>query len=434
MASSGFRAGDRPASSMRHDRALTRRVAAGPHTWRVANPEHTTEERRASWTELFFDLVAVAGIGQLTHLLHRGPSLAEFGLYVVLYLAFWVVWACVTVYSNVAGEQARTTMVFGCMFGLCVMMAAVDGLPGEHAGVFAAIYVLVRIVSAMVWRRGQVVVDWPVAQIGAGTVPWVVSLWVPAPWKFVLWAVGLAIDLWIMFAVDAERRMVDAERRIRARLRRGRGRAPRGGPRGHATLPKLQALHADSPHLGERLGQFLIIVLGEGVISVIAAVSAEEWTVPVAMIGVCAFLSLLAMWALTLRFGFVPRMMEQSADASPLLLPRLMAMHCALSGAVATVAAGLGLVAAHPSGHLPAGMGWVLCGGAAAYFLVCGLGGVPSAGYLWLLRWPLPCLVVALGLALASPHLGGVWTVVGVTVVLIASVVSEATRVTTPMA
>ncbi|KAF0847137.1 low temperature requirement protein A [Nocardia caishijiensis] len=390
----------------------------------MANSEHTTEERRASWTELFFDLVAVAGIGQLTHLLHRGPSLGEFGLYVVLYLAFWVVWACVTVYSNVAGEQARTTMVFGCMFGLCVMMAAVDGLPGEHAAVFAGIYVLVRIVSGMVWRRGQVVVDWPIAQIGAGTVPWVVSLWVPAPWKFVLWAVGLAIDLWIMFAVDGERRMVDAERRMRARLRRGR--APRGHPR--FTPPKLQALHADSPHLGERLGQFLIIVLGEGVISVIAAVSTEDWTVPVAVIGVCAFLSLLAMWALTLRFGFVPRMMEQTDAASPLPLPRLMAMHCTLSAAVATVAAGLGLVAAHPSGHLPVGVGWVLCGGAAAYFLVCGLGGAVGAGFRWLLRWPLPCFLAALGLAAASPHLGGLWTVVGVTVVLIASVVSETTR------
>lgn len=397
----------------------------------MASPEHSTEERRASWTELFFDLVAVAGIGQLTHLLHRGPSLGEFGLYVVLYLAFWVVWACVTVYSNVAGEQARTTMVFGCMFGLCVMMAAVGGAPDEHMNVFAALYVLVRVASSMAWRRGQIVVDWPIAQIGAGIMPWLVSLWVPAPWKFVLWAAGLAIDLWIMFAIDSERLMVDAERRVRARLRSGRGGPPRGGPgrrSREATTPKLQALHADAPHLGERLGQYLIIVLGEGVISVIAAVSVQEWTLAVCVIGAAAFLCLIAMWALTLRYGFVPRLMGELPGAVGLPYQRVMAVHCAISGAIATVAAGLGLVAAHPSGHLSAGLGWVLGGGAAAFFLVCGLGGLRSAGARWLWRWPVPCLVVALALGWSAPHIGGVWLVLGVLCTLAAAVASETVR------
>ena len=34
-------------------------------------------ERHASWIELFFDLVVVAGIGQLAHLLPGAPSGAE---------------------------------------------------------------------------------------------------------------------------------------------------------------------------------------------------------------------------------------------------------------------------------------------------------------------------------------------------------------------
>ncbi|MEV0079164.1 low temperature requirement protein A [Nocardia neocaledoniensis] len=396
----------------------------------MAATQESTEERRASWTELFFDLVAVAGIGQLTHLLHRGPSLGEFGLYLVLYLAFWVLWACVTVYSNVAGEQARTTLVFGCMFGLCVMMAAVAGMPDEHATVFAVIFLLVRIASSAAWGRGQVLVDWPIAQLGAGTLPWIVSLWVPAPWKFVLWAVGLGLDLWVMFAVDAERMLADAERRVRARLRR-RPAGPRRGGREASMPSRVRAVRTDPAHLGERLGQFLIIVLGEGVISVIAAVSAEEWTLPVVVIGVGAFLSLLGMWALTLHFGFVPRMMSARADAVEVARHRVMGTHCALSAAVATVAAGLGLVAAHPSGHLPAGIGWVLGGGAAAFFLVCGLGGLPSAGPRWLLRWPVPCLLAAVVLAWAAPHLGGMWLVVGVMALLTAAVVAETARTRT---
>ncbi|MFF2084253.1 low temperature requirement protein A [Nocardia sp. NPDC058176] len=396
----------------------------------MAHPEQSTEERRASWTELFFDLVAVAGIGQLTHLLHRGPSLGEFGLYVLLYLAFWVVWACVTVYSNIEGEHAHTTMVFGCMFGLGVMMAAVAGVPDEHANVFAAIYVLVRIVSSSAWGRGRVVVDWPIAQMGAGTVPWIVSLWVPGPWKFALWALGLAIDLVTMFAVDADRLLAEANRRMMTRLRRA-GR--RGRDRFAGATPTLQALRADPAHLGERLGQYLIIVLGEGVISVIAAVSAEEWTVRVSVIGVGAFLSLIGMWALTLNFGFVPRLMGAAPGTVDLPRQRVMAVHCALSGSVATVAAGLGLVAGHPSGHLPVGIGWVLGGGLAAFFLVCGLSGLPSAGPRWLLRWPVPGLVVAVVLGWSAPHLGAVWLVIGVAVVLVVAVVAEVTRPRRPV-
>ncbi|MGY0499764.1 hypothetical protein ACWZHB_14865 [Nocardia sp. FBN12] len=105
-----------------------------------------------------------------------------------------------------------------------------------------------------------------------------------------------------------------------------------------------------------------------------------------------------------------------------------------VSGAIATVAGGLGLVAAHPSGYLPAGLGWVLGGGAAAFFLVCGLGGVRGEGARWLLRWPLPCLVVALGLGWAAPHIGRVWLVLGVMVTLAAAVVAETTRPPRPAA
>jgi low temperature requirement protein LtrA len=63
----------------------------------MAEVDHETPERHASWTELFFDLVVVAGVGQLAHLLAHGDSLSNVGLYVLLYLAFWISWATYTV-------------------------------------------------------------------------------------------------------------------------------------------------------------------------------------------------------------------------------------------------------------------------------------------------------------------------------------------------
>ena len=48
-------------------------------------------ERHASWSELFFDLVAVAAVASLAHLLATELDWASLGLYAVLFLAVWLV-------------------------------------------------------------------------------------------------------------------------------------------------------------------------------------------------------------------------------------------------------------------------------------------------------------------------------------------------------
>ena len=54
--------------------------------------EGARSERHASWAELFFDLVAVAGVSALTHVLGLELDAAALGLYAVLFLAFWLTW------------------------------------------------------------------------------------------------------------------------------------------------------------------------------------------------------------------------------------------------------------------------------------------------------------------------------------------------------
>lgn len=352
--------------------------------------------------ELFFDLVAVAGIGQLTHLLHRGPSLGDFGLYVVLYLAFWMVWACITLYGNIARDQARVVLMLSAMLGLGLMAAAVPGIPDRHATTFAAVYVLVRLGSEHLWGRGKIVVDWPTVQLTIGVYPWIISLWVSEPAKYWLWAAGLALDLWIMFAVSGEQMLAEVRKRLRARLQRAE-RNPRFDP---DRVTKMEAVHADPAHLGERLGLFVIIVLGEGVIGIIAALGGQLWTAAVLGLAFAAFVILAGLWALTLLFGFVPRLMTESVAAADEPWQRIMLTHCGITGGLATLAAGLGLAMDHPHGHLSTGAGWALCGGAACYFAVVGLSGVRSgAGWRWTLVWPLPCTLLAVLLGLFAAHL-----------------------------
>ncbi|MFF0491849.1 low temperature requirement protein A [Nocardia sp. NPDC004068] len=373
-------------------------------------PDNDTlrHERRATWMELFFDLVAVAGIGQLTHVLHHGPTIGEFALYALLYLAFWIGWASVTLYGDIAYDHIRLPLMLAAMLGLGVMAAAVPGMPDRHATAFAAVYVVVRIGLSQVWGRGRIVVDWPNAQLTGGVLPWIVSLWVPEPWKFWLWALGLAIDLWGMFAVSGERMMAGAQEAFDRRLRRSHRFEG-------VEIPKLQALHVDPEHLGERLGLYVIIVLGEGVIGIIAAIGGVAWNARVLSLGFGAFVILTGLWALTLTYGFIPRLM--SGDTAPDAVPRqhLLAAHCLLTGAIATIAAGLSLVLSHPDGHLGAGVGWALCGGAAAYFLLTALGGARSRdGWRWTLTWPLPGALVAVVLGAFGPRLDPLWLVYGI--------------------
>ena len=100
-----------------------------------------TVERHATWKELFFDLVVVAGIGQLAHLLHEDTEPTTLGLYAVLYLAFWISWAGFAVYGNIAGDDAKTHVLITAMLGLAVMAASVPGIHGSRAAAFVVAYV-----------------------------------------------------------------------------------------------------------------------------------------------------------------------------------------------------------------------------------------------------------------------------------------------------
>ena len=99
------------------------------------------------------------------------------------------------------------------MFGLGVMAASVPGvahtvLEGGHeeraVTVFAVAYIVTRVYGAQSWRRGEVLLDFPVAQHTVGVLPWVVSLWTDPPVTVALWALGVALDLWLVLVVSGD--------------------------------------------------------------------------------------------------------------------------------------------------------------------------------------------------------------------------------------
>ncbi|MGW8781759.1 low temperature requirement protein A [Streptomyces sp. NPDC055796] len=322
-------------------------------------------ERHASWLELFFDLTAVAGVAQLAHLLHGSPGPGDVALYAVMFLAFWTAWMLFTVYGNVSGEETRTWTVLAGMFGMAVMAASVHGVREDRAGAFALAYILVRSLAGKAWeRRGEYVPDLPITQLGLGLTPWIVSMWFDGTARYALWALGLAIDLAVMFTVSGKRLAA----RVEAQYAEEAARRRRASPRPVAAL-------MDAPHLGERLGLFQLIVLGEAVAQVVAAASQVEWDPALYGVGVGAFLLLLLLWSLSLRHG---------ADGVPLLawdvLPvrLVLPLHCFVAGAVAALAAALGDAVEYTDHPVPGSVRWLLCGSLAVYLAIAGVAALGS--------------------------------------------------------
>lgn len=360
-------------------------------------PQPTSEENRhASWLELFFDLVAVAGVAQIAHLLHGVPDVSDLGMYALLFLAFWTAWICFTLYANVAYENTHIRTVLAAMFGMAVMAAAVPGVhegDDQHARVFALAYVLIRVLASRAWQhRRQILVDWPAAQMSLGVIPWIVSLWAHDPTRYWLWALGIALDLYVTFAVSAH----DIVQHQEALERRDSGAARHDSARG-TSLARSQ-----TDHLSERLGLFVIIVLGEGVAQVVAATSDAEWDKKLCTLAVAAFFLLATLWSLSFTHGYagVPHLTAGVLPAR-VALP----LHCSVSGCLAALAAALGAAAEHLE-TLPDATRWLLCSALAGYFMLSGLAWLGQVGRerRWLLCVALPCCVLPLLLAAFGAH------------------------------
>jgi low temperature requirement protein LtrA len=345
-------------------------------------PGDTRIERHASWAELFFDLVAVAGVAALAHVLGSGLNAAALGLYALLFLTFWLSWTTFMLYSNVAAGQTRVVRLMIGMFGLGVMATSVAGvahtvLGGDDDGrpltVFAIAYIATRIYGSRSWRRGEVLLDFPVVQYTVGLLPWIVSIWVDEPWKLVLWAVGMGLDLVLILVVSGNEVLAQFQARFTAQTTTRRRPRPRIPPDGEG--PIIHGVSVDPALLSERLGLFVIIVLGESVVQVVSAAADAKYDVGLLATGIASFVLLAGMFGLSVAFGYagLPHL-----RAGRIPTRAALALHCMVTGVIATVAVSLSSVVKHGADPLPDAQRWLLCGAVAAYFTLGVVTGVAS--------------------------------------------------------
>lgn len=357
-----------------------------------------------NWLELFFDLVVVAAVAVLTEGLLEEPDLGAVGLLALMYGTIWLSWVLVVMYTNVAGERTRTRVLVTAMFLIAVMVATVPLHHPERANLFVIALIALRgIVSGNAMRTGRVLTSWPLLQFGGATAPWIASFWVHAPGKYYLWAAGLLLELLLAMlrgGLDSDQALAAATERVQRGRRDGRVRGPR---RGIDDRPiELVAVDVDRSHLDERLGLFVIIVLGESVTQLVLAAATEDWTRTFDLSAVTGFGLLIGLWWLTFVYGFAGAPHTRFADLPPRFgLP----LHLLSTLGLVGVAAGLGELV-HSSESLPALIGWVLCGGLALHFAVgaiCGFAG--NASRAWLLGWAVPTSLAALVIGVLVPRL-----------------------------
>src|SRR5262249_57230863 len=103
--------------------------------------------RRATWLELFFDLVFVAAVGQLANALSTHPTPARFFEFLGLFVPVWWAWMGFTFYANRfdTDDLVYRLLMLCAMFGVAAMAATIPSVFRGATQGFALAYIAVRL-------------------------------------------------------------------------------------------------------------------------------------------------------------------------------------------------------------------------------------------------------------------------------------------------
>ena len=229
------------------------------------------DDRRATWLELFFDLVFVAAVGQLANSLIAEPTTARFFEFLGLFVPVWWAWMGFTFYANRfdTDDLPYRLLSLLAMFGVAALATTIPSVFDGATTGFPLAYVGVRIVLLVLYARAsrhvpeaRALARTFLSLFGFALLIWLASLAVDPPWTYVLWGIALTIEL--LTPIPAWRLLRDAPVHPR--------------------------------HLPERFGLLTLIVLGESVFAVVVGVSEVSWDVGSAVAAAAGFLLAAALW------------------------------------------------------------------------------------------------------------------------------------------
>lgn len=308
---------------------------------------------RVTYEELFFDLVYVFAVTQLSHGLLHHMSLAGLFETLILWFAVWLGWqyTCwVTNWFNPETPAIRGLM-FVMMLLALIMASALPQAFGERGLIFALAYVAIQVgrTGFILWQLGpnhalsanyRRMLGW----VCISALFWIGGALVAPELRVVLWLIAAGCEyIAPMFGFALP----------------GLGRSD------------TRDWTIEGGHLAERCQLFVIVALGETLlVSGATLAETEIWSAPVLSALLATFLGTLAMW--WLYFG------TSSKDATTAITHTddpgrigayLHYVHALLVAGIIGTAVGNELALAHPHGLV----GWTealaLLGGPALYLL-----------------------------------------------------------------
>jgi low temperature requirement protein LtrA len=162
------------------------------------------EEERVTPLELFFDLIFVFAITQVTGLIAADPTWAGVAKGLLVLGVLWWAWAAYAWLTNTINPEEGVVRIamFGAMGAILIASLAVPDVFGDDALLFACAYGMVRIAHLVLYAvagRGDRDLLGAVARLAAGTGIGVTLLFVAAALdgkvQVTVWAIALLIDL-----------------------------------------------------------------------------------------------------------------------------------------------------------------------------------------------------------------------------------------------
>ncbi len=308
-------------------------------------------ERSVTFLELFYDLVYVVLIAELAHALAGDVTWSGVGGFAFLFIIVWWAWFNGTSYHDLHGNNDIRTRVFtfSQMFTVAAMAVfAHNALSGGATG-FALSFAAFQLILTYLWWRTGVhdpnhrPLSKPYSfTFLLNTLLFVMSVFVPAPWRFYLWGFALLLSLLLPLYIFSL----------------GRNNA--------AVRVEINRAIDVTPSLVERFGLLTIIVLGEVVVGTVGGVAEHHELTWVVVVTAVAGMSIaVGLW--WVYFDFVSHRRPRPTIG---MVSRWFYLHLPLTAGIAATGAAVFNVVEHAEEPLSASVRWLL-GGAVALTLIC---------------------------------------------------------------
>ncbi|MDB6079773.1 MAG: hypothetical protein JWO82_3520, partial [Akkermansiaceae bacterium] len=306
-----------------------------------------------SFVELFFDLVFVFAVTQLSHSLIGNFSALGAIQTTMLMLAVWWVWVFTTWVTNwLDPEKLPVRLALLVMMGLgLVLSASIPKAFQERGLAFAGAYAAMQIGRTLfvLWAvRGnagmtitfQRILGW----LGTGSAFWIAGGLAEGPLRMLLWALALLIE----YAAPSMGFFVP-----------GLGRS------------KSEDWDVGGHHIAERCGLFIIIALGESILVTGATFAELVWTTTTTAAFLSSLTGSIAMWWLYFDVVSEAGTQKISNAGNPGRLARLAYTYLHLFPVAGIILCAVAdeLVLAHPSGHANWQMLTAVLGGPGLYLI-----------------------------------------------------------------